>query len=41
VVTDSVLKHGIDPPDNLGVADLAIGGGAHYKHCKLAVFTSV
>jgi len=29
VVTESVLKHDIDSPDNLGVADLTVDGGGH------------
>jgi len=41
MVTESVLKHDVDSPDIWGVADLAVGGGGHYKHCKLTVFTSV
>jgi len=24
-----ILKHDVDSPDNLGVTDLAVGGGGH------------
>ena len=29
MVTESVLKHDVNSHDNLGVADLAVGGGGH------------
>ena len=41
VVTESVFKHDVDSLDNLGVADLAVGGGEYLKHCKLTAFTAV
>jgi len=34
ILTVSVFKHAVDSPDDLGVTDLAVGGGGHQKHCN-------